>query len=99
MQVLFGGPWRHIILSKNKFCEKKYGNLKITQPHLINHIIAELGLYRIIRINPNLEASNGILHQYIKSAAFYNSFNCCSVVGILNYLENFSRPNIEYSVH
>ena len=80
------------------FAKTKDGNIKLTQPQLIGHIISEVGVDTIRRIKPTPSASTKIIYQDIKSASFDHSFNYVSVVGIINYLEKGSSPYIAYSV-
>ena len=49
-----------------RFTETKYGNLKLTKPQLIDHIIEEVMVNRIRRGNHTPSAFTKILHRYIK---------------------------------
>ena len=77
----------------------KDSNLELFQTHMIGNIIAEVGVGRIRRINPTPSAFTRILNQYIKAAACDCLFNYQTVVGIINYLEQGSRLDMEYAVH
>ena len=66
---------------------------------MIFQIIAEVGVDRIRRSKHTPSYSTKILHLDIKSSSFDNSFNYCSVVGVLNYLEKGSRTYTAYAVH
>ena len=78
------------------FAKTKDGNLKLTQPRLINQIIEEVRLdrrrrrrrrrRRIRRRNSNPESSARILRQDIKAELFDHSFNFISVVSMVKCL-------------
>ena len=72
----------------------------MSQPHLIEQVIKDLGLnHDKILSKPIPEASSKILYAHKESPPFYDYFQYISVIGKLNYLERSCRPDIVYIVH
>ena len=75
------------------------GDIQMTQPHLINQIIANLGLDNNSNAKTTPAQSTVILKRGINDPPGKEAFNYKSIVGKLNYLEKGSRPDIAYAVH
>ncbi len=76
------------------------GNLNLTQPQLITSILQDLGLEESNVKGRTTPALKTVLVQKDSDGEpFDNSFNYCSVIGKLNYLEKSTRPEIAYAVH
>ena len=74
--------------------KKKYGEMEMTQPHLMKQIRDDMCFHYKTKskIRPNIH-----LHQ--ESNEYNKSFNYRSIVGKLNYLEKAIRPDITYATH
>jgi hypothetical protein len=73
------------------------GSLHLTQPHLISRIVDSLGL---TDAKPVSTPAVTILHKDNNSDPHDQwRFNYCSVIGMLNYLANNTRPDISFAVH
>ena len=80
--------------------ERKEGKIKLSQPHLIEQVIKDLGLnHDKVLSKPIPAASSKILFAHKESQPFNNSFNYRSVIIKLKYLEKSFRPDISYIVH
>mmetsp|Transcript_28700 Transcript_28700/g.41073 ORF Transcript_28700/g.41073 Transcript_28700/m.41073 type:complete len:760 (+) Transcript_28700:1583-3862(+) len=76
------------------------GTMQLTQPHLIDSILADLGLDKqgaTGRVTPAL--TSRILHHDIDGEPFDERFHYRSIIGKLNFLEKSTRPEIAYAVH
>jgi hypothetical protein len=72
----------------------------MTQPHLIDSILHDLGLSdndRRARSNTTIKDLPSMVSR--KITADTNTWNYQSVIGKLNYLEKSTRPDITYVVH
>ena len=79
---------------------KKDGTIHLTQPHLIDQVINDLGLTQEnVKVKGTPAMSSQILRRDETGAEFDNSFNYRSVVGKLNYLEKGTRSDIAYITH
>jgi hypothetical protein len=81
-------------------CDIEAGSYSLTQPHLIQSIITDLGLQSEnakIRDTPALAFR--ILQRHLNSPPHAENWHYSSVIGKLNYLEKCSRPDIAYAVH
>lgn len=74
------------------------GRIKLSQPHLINQIIKQVGLDGS-RKTKRTPAANHILHRSENEEIFDDRFHYRSVVGKLNFLEKCTRPDISYATH
>jgi hypothetical protein len=73
------------------------GSIHLTQPHLISRIVDSLGL---TNAKPVSTPAVTILHSDDDSAPHDQwRFNYQSVIGMLNYLANNTRPDISFAVH
>ena len=75
------------------------GRLKLSQPHLIDQVIEEVGLHEKGAIRQTPAVSGQVLHRDIKAPKFNGSFHYRRVIGKLNFLSKSTRPDIEYAVH
>ena len=72
----------------------------LTQPDLIDSILADLGLNKMDTTGRQTPAlTSTILHQDTNGEAFDERFHYRSVIGKLNFLEKSTRPEIAYAVH
>ena len=80
-----------------KFTRHKQ-QITMTQEHLINAILREL---KLDKENTNTKcipmASTKILSRHPDSPKFDQHFHCRRVIGMLNYLERCTRPDIVYA--
>jgi hypothetical protein len=80
--------------------QKEDGSIHLTQPHLIDSILADL---RLEGSNVHTKAtpakSSDILRRHADSEEFDGSFDYRSVIGKLNYLERGTRADISYITH
>ena len=80
--------------------ERNEGNIKLSQKHLIEQVIKDLGLnHDKVLSNPIPAASSKISFAHTESQPFDNSFHYRSVIDKLNYLEKSCRPDIAYIFH
>jgi hypothetical protein len=79
--------------------EKVINNkIKLTQPHLIDQIIKEVGLKPTDKRSVPAAPSK-ILRRDEAAPAFTCPFHYRKVIGKLNYLEKSTRPDIAYAAH
>ena len=80
--------------------EIKQQKIKLSQLHLIEQVVKDLGLnHDKVLSKPIPAASSNILLAHKESPPFDDSFHYISVIGKLNYLERSCRPDISYIVH
>jgi hypothetical protein len=76
------------------------GSIKLSQPHLIDQILKDVGLQHAnVSTKQTPAAVSKILHRHTDSEPFDGHFHYRSVIGKLNYLEKSTRPDISYAVH
>ena len=76
------------------------GTIHLTQPHLINSILSDLGLNREDVTPKDTPAKvNTLLRRHGDMEPHDGGFHYRSVIGKLNYLEKSTRPDIAYAVH
>ena len=79
--------------------ERLSGNkIKLSQPHLIDQIIAQVGLAGSKKTK-RTPAAKHILSRFPNEEPFDERFHYRSVVGKLNFLEKSTRPDISYATH
>jgi Reverse transcriptase (RNA-dependent DNA polymerase) len=71
----------------------------LTQPHLIQSILDDLGLKENSKPRDIPTLSSNILQHHLDKPPHDESWHYQSVIGKLNYLEKCSRPDIAYAVH
>ena len=94
-----GDVEQFLCLHVSKF--KDHTGYSITQAHLIDQIVADVGLKdKNFKCPQTPCPSTFIFHRNQEDSPFDpNLFHYQSVVGKLNYLEKSSRPDISYAVH
>jgi hypothetical protein len=75
------------------------GRIKLSQPHLIDQIVHDIGLTTRSPTKSTPAKSSVILQRDELGQPFDQSFHYRSVIGKLNYLEKTTRPEISYAVH
>jgi Reverse transcriptase (RNA-dependent DNA polymerase) len=71
----------------------------LTQPHLIQSILSDLGLKENSKPRDVPALSSAILQRHLDKPPHDESWHYRSVIGKLYYLEKCSRPDIAYAVH
>ena len=80
--------------------QRKDGSIHLSQPHLVDHVIKDLGLnHSKVHSKTTPAAASKILLAHPDTEVFDGSFHYRSVIGKLNYLEKSCRPDIAYAVH
>ena len=76
------------------------GNITLAQPFLIQRVIGALG-HRIKDCNTKATSSvyKELLHKNKDGPERKQSWNYRSVIGVLNYLTNTTRPDCLYATH
>ena len=75
------------------------GTLKMTQPHLISRIIDALGLPNKIKDTKKNPVTRPVLHKDEDRPARRLAWYYQSLIGMMNYLEKTSRPELMFAVH
>lgn len=75
------------------------GGYHLSQPHLIQSILDELGLKDDSKSATTPALSTQILHADEDGEPFDGHFDYRRLIGKLNYLEKSSRPEIAFAVH
>jgi len=75
------------------------GTIKLSQPHLINQIIADLGFNERTGTKDTPASKSVKLNRDLHGAPFTEEWNYRSVIGKLNFLEKSTRCDLSYSVH
>jgi Reverse transcriptase (RNA-dependent DNA polymerase) len=79
--------------------DDRSGTISLTQSHLINSIVSELGLQSNSTPWDTPVLSSRILQKHEGSDQHNEQWNYSGVIGKLNYLEKSTRPDIAYAVH
>ena len=74
------------------------GKIKLSQPHVIDQIIKQVGL-KYSKRTQRTPSANQILHRFQNEESFDAYFHYRSVVGKLYFLEKGTRPDIAYTTH
>ena len=77
---------------------KEDGKLELTQKGLIERIIKALGLDNTSN-KASTPAESRALSADVEGAACQETFNYASVIGMLMYLSNTTRPDLAFAVH
>jgi hypothetical protein len=77
----------------------KNGCIKLSQPHLIQQIIADLGFNERTGTKPTPAASTIKLSRDLHGKPYREEWHYRSVIGKLNFVEKSTRPDIAYAVH
>ena len=75
------------------------GSITLTQPHLIDSIIADLGFRENTKTKATPAPSTASINQDLDGEAHNKSWEYRSVIGKLNFLEKSTRPDIAFAVH
>eukprot|EP00978_Attheya_sp_CCMP212_P035308 scaffold152839_cov109-Attheya_sp.AAC.1 len=75
------------------------GTILLTQPHLIDQIISDLGLKANTKTKDLPALSSKILNRDTNGHPFREEWHYLSLIGKLNFLEKSTRPDLAYSVH
>jgi hypothetical protein len=75
------------------------GHIKLSQPHLIQQVIDDLGFNDRTSTKPTPAASTIKLHRDMHGNGFQEIWSYRSVIGKLNFIEKSTRPDISYAVH
>ena len=75
------------------------GAIKLSQPHLIQQIIDDIGFNERTSIKPTPAQSTVRLNRDLHGEARRENWHYRSIIGKLNFLEKSTRPDIAYSVH
>ena len=81
------------------FRHKKDGSIFMSQPHLIDQLIRDIGLNPKSHLPSTPAISSYILQRDETAAAYDSIWSYRSVIGKLNYLEKGTRPDITYATH
>ena len=73
--------------------------IKMTQPHLIDQIVQEVGINSKMIGTSTPAASTKICQRTKEDVPVYHRFNYRKVVGKLNFLGKYSRTDIVYASH
>ena len=73
--------------------------IELTQPHLIQQVLDDLGMKSNTKTKDKAAPSSTILRRDLNGAPFNETWDYRSVIGKLNFLEKSTRPEIAYAVH
>jgi hypothetical protein len=71
----------------------------LTQPHLIQQILDDIGMKPNTKTKDKAAPSSTILRRDLNGEPFDEKWEYRSIVGKLNFLEKSTRPEIAYAVH
>ena len=75
------------------------GTISLTQPHLIDSIIADLGFKPNTKGKETPAPSTASINRDLDGPPHAESWEYRSVIGKLNFLEKSTRPDIAFAVH
>jgi hypothetical protein len=75
------------------------GAIKLSQPHLIQQIIDDIGFNELTIAKPTPAASTIKLGRDLHGKPMKESWHYRSIIRKLNFLEKSTRPDIAYAVH
>eukprot|EP00978_Attheya_sp_CCMP212_P034334 scaffold143320_cov71-Attheya_sp.AAC.1 len=75
------------------------GTMTLTQPHLIDQIISDLGLKDNTKTKDLPALSSRVLNKDVDGLPFKETWNYRSLVGNINFLEKSTRPELAYASH
>jgi hypothetical protein len=73
--------------------------IELTQPHLIQQILDDMGMKANTKTKDKAAPSSTILRRDLQGEPFNEKWDYRSVIGKLNFLEKSTRPEIAYAVH
>ena len=82
-----------------KIAQLDDGRITLTQPHLIDSIIADLKFVANTKPKDIPSLSSCILQRDLEGEPFDEHWEYRSVIGKLNFLEKSTRPDLAYAVH
>ena len=71
----------------------------LTQPHLIQQILDDMGMKTNTKTKDKAAPSSTILRRDLNGEPFDGDWDYRSVIGKLSFLEKSTRPEIAYAVH
>eukprot|EP00978_Attheya_sp_CCMP212_P031932 scaffold122559_cov58-Attheya_sp.AAC.2 len=75
------------------------GTMTLTQPHLIDQIISDLGLKDNTKTKELPALSSRVLNKDVDGLPFKETWNYRSLVGKINFLEKSTLPELAYASH
>jgi hypothetical protein len=75
------------------------GLIKLSQPHLIQHILTDLGMNERTKSQPTPAAQSVKLNRDANGVAYSDDWHFRSAIGKLNFLEKSTRVDLSYAVH
>jgi Reverse transcriptase (RNA-dependent DNA polymerase) len=75
------------------------GLIKLSQPHLIQQILTDLGMNEATKSQPTPAAQSVKLNRDANGAPYTDDWHFRSVIGKLNFLEKSTRVDLSYAVH
>ena len=82
-----------------KITRQDDGTIHLTQPHLIDQIISDLGLKPNTKTKAMPALTSKVLNKDINGHPFREDWHYRSIIGKLNFLEKSTRPDLAYAVH
>jgi len=100
LEITIEGDIRNFLVGAN-IDRKEDGSIHLTQPHVIDQILDDLGLNgkEDVKTKTTPASSSKLLSRHSNSEDFDKSFNYRSVIGKLGYLDKGSRSEIAYITH
>ena len=83
-----------------KFIDYDNGEqFEMTQPFLIDRIIDAMGIDKRMTNSRPTPAVKPLLHRDLDGEARHTTWNYRSIIGMMNYLQQSTRPDISFAVH